>query len=95
MNEQKVNIELSLAEATMLLKFLDDLGDKYSYAGCNDLMIDNTDENWRMVNNAELCVYVDEEERERPTGSRICTTDFVVCGYIATNIKNQLPNKQS
>ena len=89
MSEQKVNIELSLAEANLLLKFLDDLGDELSCAGCNDLVLDNTDENWQMVKNA----FVESSgsfDMKRPKGTEIDTEDFVLCGYIATIIKRQL-----
>jgi len=90
MSEQKVNIELTSAEASLLLHFLGDLSDKYGNAGCNDIELDNTDENWQMVNNAYES-NGDDDAGERDSGPRILTQDFILCDYLATAIEKQLP----
>ena len=90
MSEQKVNIELTSAEASLLLHFLKDLSDKYGNAGCNDIELDNTDENWQIVANAyEFDSVTDSEERDK--GGKIHAFDFMLCDYLATAIENQLP----
>jgi len=90
MDNNKINIELTATEANLIVTFLEALGDKYSYAGCNDLKLDNTDDNWRMVCAIDK-FNIPEEETERPTGPTIYTCDFLACSYLATVIENQIP----
>lgn len=84
---------MNSTEKAILLKFLDDLSDHMSNAGCNDLDLENTPENYELVAAAEK--YCAEQNQEKPLPplfykDKICTTDFIILSYLVNLIEKNL-----
>lgn len=74
-------------EKELLLKFLDDLNEKYGCAGCNDYDLPNTDEGW--------AIYQEIKEgsslKNRPPESvPLLVMDFQVLNYLRDKLKKIL-----
>ena len=78
-------------EKKVLLDFLDQLSDHQSTAGCNDMVLENTDENWDLVVKAEDWNGLAEEEaQERPDkGEKIYTMDTIILGYLKSLLEKE------
>lgn len=84
---------MNSTEKAMLLKFLDNLSDHMGNAGCNDLDLENTPDNYELVAAAEKYCAEQNKEEPRPPHvykNKICTTDFIVLSYLVGLIENNL-----
>lgn len=71
-------------EIKLLKEFLDQLHEHMGNSGCNDFNLENTDENWKMLQEIDDKEGVPEEDRwERPKlNKKLCSNDFGVLSYL-------------
>jgi hypothetical protein len=82
-----MKIDLTPTEVSLLLYFMETLGDKYSVAGCNDLKVYNSQDMLEIISQS----FEDEEDEhgDVPTDVEIYAVDFMVLGYLKRKISNQ------
>ena len=94
--------ELTPLQKTALklaVEFLEDLGDKYGNAGCNDYEFPNTDENWEIYkksiyDNGDLEEIEQFEKTPRPTKKKILCLDFAISDTVKRIIQDMLKDSQ-
>lgn len=76
-------------EARYAAELLDLAADQFSNHGCNDYELENTDENWRLVQEMEARNGDSPEYRSRrPAQNKtIYTQDFCLMRYLAHKLK--------
>ena len=70
-----MKIDLTPTEVSLLLYFMETLGDKYSVAGCNDLKVYNSQDMLEIISQSfedEEDEKIMEEDTARESASRIC-----------------------
>ena len=78
---------MTSAEMKMAAKLLSMASGHYGNHGCNDLELDNTDENWALVEAMEASLIDEEDVRQRrPSGGRIFVNDWMLMHYLSTRL---------
>lgn len=65
--------------------------DEFSNHGCNDMELENTDENWAIIVAMDDWNGTKPEDRnERPKGNKIFTSDCFVMSYLASLMEKEV-----
>jgi hypothetical protein len=80
---------LSPVKLKLIIEMLQYASADMSNSGCNDYLLDNTDENWEFVQGyLEFYGEKDNPEHERPKGKRrLELIDWMVCNYIISEVE--------
>lgn len=75
------------AEMRAAARLLSIASEHYGNHGCNDFELDNTDENWGLVEAMEASLIDEEDARQRrPRAGRIVVSDWLLMRYLATRL---------
>lgn len=72
-------------------KLLEEASDEFGNHSCNDYQLENTDENWKLICEAEQWNNPRQKDMEPrpPLNKKIDTADFFIMSYLAHFLKEQ------
>lgn len=74
---------ITLAQRELAARLLDIACQRFAEHGCNDFYLDNTDENWALIEDAEAWNGDDYRSERPPPDQKIHASDFFLMGYLS------------
>lgn len=83
-------INLTDTEVKILADLLEMAHQEFSNHGCNDYPLENTDENWELIQNVDKNVCDEPTYESRPTDKKLYGTDWILMIYFQNKINGKI-----